>query len=145
MKPEVEHMIGILKTTMRLLGYTNRDIERKMGWSSSYLSRLFSGGMELRYEHIVDIARAMGLETEEILRLAYPTQKRPTSENMQRIQGILGEMRPPQPPAGRRGPRQQQPEPRSEKISQDEIEDLMEKTLRRLFGELAGKAAGERS
>lgn len=144
MKPEVEHMIGTLKTTMRLLGYTNRDIERKMGWSSSYLSRLFSGGMELRYEHIVDIARAMGLEPEEILRLAYPTQKKPASDNMQRIQGILGEMRPAQPPAGRR-PSRQQPEPRAEKVSQDEIQEMMEKTLRRLFGELAGKAAGERS
>lgn len=143
MKPEVEHMIGTLKTAMRLLGYTNRDIERKMGWSSSYLSRLFSGGMELRYEHIVDIARSMGLEPEEILRLAYPTSKKAT-ENMQRIQGILGEMRPAQPPAGRR-PSRQQPEPRGERLGQDEIEEMMEKTLRRLFGELAGKAAGGRS
>lgn len=146
MKPEVEHMIGTLKTAMRLLGYNNRDIERKMGWSSSYLSRLFSGGMELRYEHIVDIGRAIGLETEEVLRLAYPTQKKPASESMQRIQGILGEMRPAPPPAGRRSSRhQQQPESRAERISQDEIEDLMEKTIRRLFGELAGKAVGERS
>ena len=45
-------------------------------------------------------------------------------------------------PAGRRSSRQQ-PEPRAEKVSQDDIEEMMEKTLRRLFGELAGKAAGE--
>src|SRR6185369_7988644 len=39
MSQENDHMLTMLKTAMRVLGYTNRDVERKLGLSSSYLSR----------------------------------------------------------------------------------------------------------
>ncbi len=134
-KTEVEHMLHILKTTMRLLGITNRDIERKLGLSSSYLSRLFSGHIELRYEHIVDISEALGMRPEEMLHLAYPELPNPLSETMQKVLRTMGRsVRPSQAPAAAvatsapaapAGP------------SEAEVEAMMARAFRRFFGQLA--------
>ena len=35
MRPEVQHMLTVLKTVMRVLGYSNRDVERKLGLSAA--------------------------------------------------------------------------------------------------------------
>jgi transcriptional regulator with XRE-family HTH domain len=92
--PENDHFLNVLKTTMRVLGFSNRDLERQLGLSGSYLSRLFSGDMELRFQHVVDLARAMGLEPEEVVRLAYP-ETEPPSAAAQRLWPVLGLLPPP--------------------------------------------------
>jgi transcriptional regulator with XRE-family HTH domain len=130
MSTETAHMLTTLKTAMRVLGYTNRDVERKLGISSSYLSRLFSGSIELRFQHIVDIARAIGMEPEEILYLAYPHPKQPPTEAAARIRTLVGApaaavIAPPAAPPAPSGP------------TQKDIEEMMTKTIQKLFGELA--------
>src|SRR6185369_1095358 len=94
MTPETQHMLTMLKTAMRILGFSNRDVERKLGLSSSYLSRLFSGLIELKFQHIVDIARAIGMEPEEMLYLAYPQPKYPPSEAAVRMRSLVGGAQP---------------------------------------------------
>lgn len=134
-------MLSVLKTAMRVLGFTNRDIERQLGLSSSYLSRLFSGTIELRFEHIVDIARAMGLEPAEILSFAYPQRREPSAAAL-RLRELMGSFQGTQtaaPPAAAALPAltgSSQAPP-----SEADLERLMAKTIRRLFGELA--KAGE--
>ncbi|MEA2602589.1 MAG: hypothetical protein QOF89_3581 [Acidobacteriota bacterium] len=131
-KPEVEHMLHILKTTMRLLGVTNRDVERKLGLSSSYLSRLFSGHIELRYEHIVDIAGALGMRPEEMLQLAYPEPLDTLSEPMQKVLRTMGRaVKPSQAAAAAVAP------PAPAAPSEQEVEAMMARALRRFFGQLA--------
>jgi transcriptional regulator with XRE-family HTH domain len=130
MSQENDHMLTMLKTAMRVLGYTNRDVERKLGLSSSYLSRLFSGLIELKFQHIVDIARAIGMEPEEMLYFAYPQPKHPPSEAAIRMRSLVGGAQPlaaqaPAPSASGNAP------------TQREIEEMMTKTIRKLFGELA--------
>jgi transcriptional regulator with XRE-family HTH domain len=127
-------MLSVLKTAMRVLGYTNRDVERKLGLSSSYLSRLFSGVIELRFEHIVDIARAIGLEPEEILHFAYPQPKEPPSEAATRLREVTGSFRLAPPLPAPAPPPQAQP-------TEEELEKLMLRTLRKLFGELGTKGS----
>jgi len=39
---------------------------KKLGLSSGYMSRLFSGKIDLKFQHIVDISRVLGFEPEEI-------------------------------------------------------------------------------
>jgi transcriptional regulator with XRE-family HTH domain len=103
MNPEVQRLITILRTTMRILGVTNRDIERKLGLSPSYLSRLFSGGIELKAEHLIQIPIAMGLEPEEFFHLAYPRRSQPGSRAAEQLREVLRELGPPpaaEAPAG---------------------------------------------
>jgi transcriptional regulator with XRE-family HTH domain len=97
MDPEVQRLITILRTTMRILGVTNRDIERKLDLSPSYLSRLFSGGIELKAEHLIHIPRAMGLEPAEFFHLAYPRRPQPGSRAAEQLREVLRELGPPPP------------------------------------------------
>jgi transcriptional regulator with XRE-family HTH domain len=143
-KPEVEHMLHILKTTMRLLGATNRDVERKLGLSSSYLSRLFSGNIELRYEHIVDIAGALGLRPEEILHLAYSELPEPLSESMQKVLRTMGRPVKPSQAAAAAAATSASATPAGP--TEQDLEAMMAKAFRRFFGQLAqyGEETGEK-
>jgi transcriptional regulator with XRE-family HTH domain len=98
-KEEIERILRLLKTAMRLLGFTNREIERRLNYTPSYLTRLFSGQIELRFEHIVDIARAMGMTVDEFFRFSYPDREEKLSAAAERLEAMLEEMRPtPRPP-----------------------------------------------
>jgi len=52
---DIRWILDTLKTSMRLLEITNREVETRMEWSHGYLSRIFSGTIELRVEHVVEI------------------------------------------------------------------------------------------
>jgi len=129
MSAETDHMLTILKTTIRILGFTNRDVERKLGISSSYLSRLFSGMIELKFQHIADIARAIGMEPEEMLYLAYPQPNEPPTAAAVRIRRLLGG-----PPIATAAP---EPPATSGTPTQKDIEEMMMKTIRKLLGQIA--------
>jgi transcriptional regulator with XRE-family HTH domain len=97
-KDEIERIIRLLRTAMRLLGFTNREIERRLEYTPSYLTRLFSGQIELRFEHVVDIVHAMEMTVEEFFRFAYPEREQKPSEASVRLDAMLEEMRPTPPP-----------------------------------------------
>src|ERR1700760_1466226 len=79
MTPETQHLLNVLRSTIRVLGYTFNDIGERLGVGSGYLSRLFAGKIELKVDHVVEIARAIGFEPEEIFHLAYPRGREPQS------------------------------------------------------------------
>src|SRR5689334_12743630 len=102
MKPPTQHMISVLRTTIRALGFTNREIETRLGVSRGYLTRLFGGTMDLRFDHISDIAEAIGVEPEELLRLAFPPIQKPVPPEVERLRHALG-VAPPAPELGEAG------------------------------------------
>ena len=123
MATETEHMLTTLKTSMRILDCNNRDVERALGLSPSYMSRLLTGKLELRFQHIVDIARVLGLAPEEIIYFAYPAPRKPLSEAARRLRSLTGQDRyvspPPAPP------------------TRADLESVAVAALRKLFGEVA--------
>lgn len=130
-RPDVAHIIAILRTAMRILGFKNSDIERKLGWSTSYLSRLFSGGIELRFEHVLEISKALGLRPHEIFRFAYPDPAGPPSEAAQRLKTSTGNFHPMAPTAAAAHIGN------GATPTEADLERLMAKTLRRFFGEMS--------
>lgn len=147
-RQEAERIIGKLKVAIRLLGHTNREIERRLGYTPSYLTRLFSGQIELRFEHVVDIARAMGLTADEFFAFAYPPRNDEPSEAFQQLNNLLDELRPAPPP-----PRT--PSPRGMSMTSEELGMLLynqmqqlnrlqeEKRKAQASGEKPGKTKGE--
>jgi transcriptional regulator with XRE-family HTH domain len=104
MKPQTEHMIDVLRTTIRALGVNLRDVEKRLGVSGGYLTRLFSGVINLKFDHIVEIAEAIGVEPEEILRRAFPPSQQPATPEALRVREALRilplpEAQPPAAPA----------------------------------------------
>lgn len=113
---------------MRILGFKNADVERKLGWSTSYLSRLFSGGIELRFEHVLDISKALGLRMEELFRFAYPDRGETPSEAALRLKEATGSFQwLPQPPS---------PPPPPPAPNEADLERLMARSLRKLLAQL---------
>jgi transcriptional regulator with XRE-family HTH domain len=121
MEPETERLLDVLKAAAKVLGFSLRELERKLGYSTGYLSRLLRGKVEVRMDHVCSIARAMGLEPSEVFQVAFPRTATPPSEAAARVRGALYKFSPPDPMENR---------------SNAEMEQLLEKTLRRLFREL---------
>jgi transcriptional regulator with XRE-family HTH domain len=129
-KGEVERLIRVLTTAMRILDLSNREIEKRLHLSPSYLSRLFNGLIELRVEHVLAISRAIGLKPAEFFYLAYPKRPDPPSEAALQLRRVLQELQPP-PPA-----------PAPPPLRDDEIERRIQETVQRLLEE-RGRPAQE--
>lgn len=97
---DIRWILDTLKTSMRLLEITNREVETRMGWSHGYLSRIFSGTIELRVEHVVEIVAILGLTPAEFFNLAYPRQPDPPSPAAARLRSLLRRYQPADEPAG---------------------------------------------
>jgi transcriptional regulator with XRE-family HTH domain len=133
--PEVRRVLETLKSAIRLLGYSVRDIERALGYSFGYLSRVFSGTIELKMEHVLDIARALEMAPEELLAFVYPSLKDPASpaayELWQRVGGY--------PPTGRFVIRNIN----KDGVTEEELERALRRTLGRVLSDLSGHLADQ--
>lgn len=123
-------MIDVLRTTIRALGFTNREIETRLGVSRGYLTRLFAGTMDLRFDHISDIAEAIGVEPEELLRLAFPPVQKPVAPEVERLRLALGVTPPPAETTAA--------EPTGDSNLERELERIIAKTFRKMFANMAG-------
>ena len=136
-EPEVERLLHLSKTVMRMLGVTNRELARRLGINPSHLSRILNGQLELKVEYLLNIAAALGLQPDEFFRLAYPTRTEPPTESAQVLRGLLPEagaaISSPSPPVSSLGPTG---------ITEEEIDRRIQESVRKLFLELGGKAAG---
>jgi transcriptional regulator with XRE-family HTH domain len=133
--PEVRRILDTLKSAIRLLGYSVRDIEKALGYSFGYLSRVFSGAIELKMEHVLDIAKALEMAPEELLAFVYPTLKDPASpaayELWQRVGGY--------PPTGKFVIRNIN----KDGVTEEELERALRRTLGRVLGDLSGHLADQ--
>ena len=122
-RDEVERLIRVLTTAMRILDISNREVERRLDLSPSYLSRLFNGLIELRVEHLMAISRAIGLKPAELFYLAYPRRPDPPSEAALQLRRVLQELQPPAPSSS------------SPPLREDELERRIHETVQRLLEE----------
>lgn len=84
--PEVVRLTQLLAAAVKFSNTTQREIERKLGLSSGSLSRLFSGGIELKLKHVLDICEVIGFPPSRFFAAAFPhADERPESERLQRL------------------------------------------------------------
>jgi len=91
---EVTRLLGVLKTLMRMLGYTNREVERRLDLHPSSLTRVFNGQIEAKLVLILGIIRVVGLSYGEFFDFAYPSSDEVESESAGRIRGLLEGLKP---------------------------------------------------
>lgn len=132
MKPQTQHMIVVLKSIIRGLGFTNREVERRLGLSRGYLTRLFSGVMDLRYDHVTEIADVIGVDPEDIFRLAYPPTQKPFTPAVQRLRETIGSSSEVTPLSAGSVPLQHSPEPSEGNDVVSHVGNALEKELERI-------------
>ena len=131
---EILRILDLLRTLIRILGLSNREIERRVGFSPSYLSRLFGNYLELKYEHVLEISRALGITPREFFELAYPDNAEPPTESMKRIRTVLQNMQPSRPV--------EVPQKAAPGLSAEEVERRIQEALRQVFQELGRTGSG---
>jgi transcriptional regulator with XRE-family HTH domain len=96
-RDEVRRLLDILHTFMRMLGVSNREVERRLDLKHGTISRLLGGQIEAKLELVLSVARAIGLEYEEFFAFAYPerSSSHPESEAARKIRTMLEDLRPP--------------------------------------------------
>lgn len=124
---EVQRLIQVLRVAMRILDVSNRDVEKALGLSYGYLSRLFSGAIELKVEHILQILEVLGLTPAEYFQLAYPRKASP-SESATRMRAILDGF----------GPTTPEERPPAGDLSSDELEKTISRVLQKMLREGRG-------
>jgi transcriptional regulator with XRE-family HTH domain len=118
-REEVQRILGVLHTLMRMLGVSNREIERRLKLHPSSLTRFFNGQVEAKLELVLGIARALGLEYNEIFRFAYPElQMGPESASAEKIRSLLAGLAP--------------PKKRTQAPAQDDVQGLLRQLLARM-------------
>jgi len=142
MTPETEQMLKILRTAVRVLGYTNQELEDKLGVYHGYLGRVLKGTIQLQYDDVVRIARALDMEPAEIFQLAYAQPVRPATEGAQRLREMLSPLQPAPAPAA--PPASSAPEPTPSGLSailEQELDKMVQRRFEQLLATLA-KGAG---
>lgn len=119
MDPETQRLINVLKVSLRILGVTNREVARRMEMSPSYLSKLFSGGSEMRLDHVIRICRAIGIEPAEFFFMAYPVPPRTATPSAARLREMLQHLQPASAPP-------------AEVLNEEKMQQILKETLERL-------------
>jgi transcriptional regulator with XRE-family HTH domain len=131
MNEEIKRLLNVLRTAMKILDITNREVEKKLGLSYGYLSRLFAGAIELKIEHILDICGAIGLRPAEFFHLAYPRVPVPGTPAATKLRDVLQGFQP-------QSTNGEEPDldPAHSGLTHDEIERMMLDSLRKLLTEM---------
>jgi transcriptional regulator with XRE-family HTH domain len=127
---EIERVTALLSTVIKVANVTKRELEKELGASGGYLSRLLSGKMGLSIRHILLICAAIGMEPAEFFHLAYPEAPAGSESSgmardiLRRFQGLGYEgkaaSRPATPPA----------------LSDDELDERIRSSLGRALRDL---------
>ncbi len=136
--PEIQRILDVMQTLLRVLDLSNREIERRLALSPSYLTRVFTGYVEVKLEHILSIARAMGLTPAEFFEFAYPESAEPASEAAKTIRARLSKLQPSRPAGSPAAP----PPPM---LSEHEINRIIDARLKKLVDAVTEhpRASGE--
>ena len=69
---EILRLAEVMAQAIQAAGTTRQLLERQLGLSSGYLSKILRGGVELRVRHLLVLADALGVTPADLLRLAWP-------------------------------------------------------------------------
>jgi transcriptional regulator with XRE-family HTH domain len=135
---EVTRLTSLLASAIKFSGWKQRDIEKALSWSSGIMSRLLSGGIELKIKHIQEICEVIGFPPERFFHAAYPTAEGGTPESA-RLQRLLEQLHPvapePEPVAA--------PQPATPStVDQTEVERLVFGALAKFFSTMGGPPTG---
>ncbi|HEY0781062.1 MAG TPA: hypothetical protein VGE98_01300 [Thermoanaerobaculia bacterium] len=86
---QIERMRWLLRTAIRVSDFTHREIEINLGWSGGSLSRLFSGEVELKIHHVLDILGVIQLPPGEFFQIAFPTEVISPSPVLKKLQEAM--------------------------------------------------------
>jgi hypothetical protein len=137
---EVQRLLDVLRTLLRMLALSNREVERRLEVKHSAVTRLFGGQVEAKLELVLGVVRSIGLGYDEFFAFAYPNRRAAGEETAaaQRIRSLLEDLHAKgiraAPPAEER-PAPVRIAPAAEAVDRDELLRDLRKVVREVLGE----------
>jgi DNA-binding phage protein len=78
-KGETARLMELLRTVVRMLGYTNRDVARRGGLHQVTAAKYFRGEGEPKLDFVLAVLRAIELQPWEFFDFAYPERGEPSA------------------------------------------------------------------
>ena len=139
---KTEQLARVLKLLIRFSKIQNQELEKKLGFSGGYMSRLLSGRIDIKISHVLDIADSLGMLPQEIFSIAFPASSPGPSPGLRNVHKMLPHLvpaamapAPPPPPA---------PPPFDVDRLHRKLEDSLSETLDKVFDDLERQTAGRR-
>src|ERR1700688_1607059 len=131
---EKERITSLLKNAIRLSNHTYRDVERELGWRGGTITRLMRGGLRLKGEQLLSILRVIGFSPGRFFAAACPIAAGagPAEDRLFRLlEQLYADPSTLHAPPSATSP-------------QDEIDEMVQTSLRKLIGSgaLTAGAAG---
>jgi transcriptional regulator with XRE-family HTH domain len=111
-----------LKKAINAFGLTLKEVENRLGLSRGYLSRLFGGQIDIKVDHVVQIGEVLGVEPDELFRLAFPGVN-PPSQKALHLREVFGVTAP-------------EPAPPTPSALEREIEEIVRRAMAKTFASL---------
>lgn len=124
---EMARLMELLRTIVRLLGFTNRDVERRAGLNHATAVRNFRGEGEPKLEFLLAVVKAIGLEYREFFEIAYSERTEPSASG-QKLRRLLSQFVPASAQPAEKPP-----------LAPQELEEMLEE-MRRDIRSLLDKA-----
>jgi hypothetical protein len=138
---QTEQLARVLKLLIRFSKIQNQELEKKLGFSGGYMSRLLSGRIDIKISHVLDIADSLGMLPQEIFSIAFPASSPGPSPGLRNVHKMLPHLAPAATPAT--PPPPAQPPFDVDKLHR-KLEDSLSETLDRVFGDLEKQTAFRR-
>ncbi|HVR99866.1 MAG TPA: helix-turn-helix transcriptional regulator [Thermoanaerobaculia bacterium] len=135
---EVARLRSLLRDAIKLSKRSNREVEKALGLSGGYLSRLFAGVMDLRVEHILAVCAVIGFPPAEFFRAAYPMRDG-EDQRGSKLQQALARLHP-STPQQEEAPKPASAESAGAKPNEEEIERMLLSALRKLLTNQSNQA-----
>lgn len=88
-----ERVVRVLKHVVHTSGLSAREVERRMGASPGYLSRMFRGKFDVKLPQLYGILQAVGLHPSEFFALVFPPGSQEPSKLLLEIMAITPQVR----------------------------------------------------
>jgi transcriptional regulator with XRE-family HTH domain len=128
---QIEQLSRVLKILLRFSKVQNQEIEKKLGFSGGYMSRLLSGKIDIKISHILDIAEILKIHPHELFAIAFPQGVTGQSPGLHSLQKVLPHL----VPASLSPAATEKPAPDLERLYQ-KLEAGFNEVLNRAFAEL---------
>jgi hypothetical protein len=143
--PDILRMLTILRSAVRMSQLSNREVERRLGWSTGYLSRLFAEDMDLRVEHILDVCRALDFSPGDFFRVVYMKRDNPDkqswAQSLSKVHPLLERESKPVQTAPPAPPEEKPAAPATITLTKEDVDKMVMSSLRKLL--LSGLAKVE--
>ena len=90
---ETARLMDLLRTLVRMLGYTNRDVARRAGLHQVTAAKYFRGEGDPKLDFVLAVLKAIELQPWEFFDFAYPERGEPSAAG-RRVQRLLTQFTP---------------------------------------------------